>query len=71
MSNQHHLGLNLIVYLVMFIGIFVYYLPSWIALNRNRKRFLWLFGLNCALGWTGLGWLIALYWAFYEEAEEN
>ena len=46
------------------VGFLLYFLPSFVAFNRghhNRKAIL---VLNLFLGWSGLGWIIALIWSF-------
>jgi hypothetical protein len=41
--------------------VFLYFLPSFIA--RDRHSFAGIFLLNFFLGWTFVGWIIALIWA--------
>jgi hypothetical protein len=45
------------------IGFVMYFLPSLIALLRNKRDTLSIFLLNFFLGWTCIGWVIALVWA--------
>lgn len=40
----------------------VYFMPSLIAVMR-RKQFVGILILNLFLGWTILGWVVALIWA--------
>jgi hypothetical protein len=40
---------------------FLYFLPSLIGLHKRHSLAIFLF--NFFLGWTGIGWLIALLWA--------
>ena len=49
--------------LCVLIGIFVYFLPSFIASNRNHKNIAAIFVLNLLLGWMLLGWIVALIWS--------
>ena len=42
----------------------LYFLPAIIADRRKRHDLLTLALFNACLGWTGLGWLIAICWAF-------
>ena len=44
-----------------FVLIFIYFIPSILA--RDKFQFKLIFLLNLLLGWTGLGWLISLFWA--------
>ena len=44
-------------------GFVMYFLPSIIALIRSKRDLLSIFLLNFFLGWTMIGWIIALVWA--------
>jgi len=41
----------------------MYFLPSIIALARSKRDLLAIFLLNFFLGWTVIGWIVALIWA--------
>jgi hypothetical protein len=41
-------------------GLFLYFLPSIIAFARNKRDTTSILVLNFLLGWTALGWVIAL-----------
>ncbi|MBC8747033.1 hypothetical protein OKW43_002024 [Paraburkholderia sp. WC7.3g] len=41
----------------------LYFLPAIIADRRKRRDVLTLALFNACLGWTVLGWVLALYWA--------
>ena len=41
----------------------MYFLPSIIALARNKRDLLAIFLLNLFLGWSVIGWIVALVWA--------
>ncbi len=41
----------------------LYFLPSIIALARNKRDTLAIFLLNFFLGWSVIGWIVALVWA--------
>jgi hypothetical protein len=43
----------------------VYFAPSIVADRRGRRNVLLLALMNALLGWTIVGWLAALYWAFH------
>ena len=45
------------------LGLAVYFLPTIIALARKRRNTLAIFLLNFFLGWTLIGWVVALVWA--------
>lgn len=44
-------------------GLVMYFLPSIIALARSKRDLLSIFLLNFFLGWTFIGWIVALVWA--------
>jgi hypothetical protein len=48
-----------------FIGFWtlMYFLPSIIALARSKRDTLAIFLLNLFLGWSVIGWVVALIWA--------
>jgi hypothetical protein len=41
----------------------MYFLPSIIALARSKRDLLSIFLLNLFLGWSVIGWIVALVWA--------
>jgi hypothetical protein len=44
-------------------GFVLYFLPSILALARNKRDTVSIFVLNFLLGWTAIGWVVALVWA--------
>jgi len=44
-------------------GFVMYFLPAILALARNKRDTLSIFLLNLFLGWTLIGWVVALVWA--------
>jgi hypothetical protein len=44
-------------------GFVLYFLPSIIAVARSKRDIASIFVLNLFLGWTAIGWVIALVWA--------
>lgn len=44
-------------------GFVLYFLPSIIALARSKRDTVSILLLNLFLGWTAIGWVIALVWA--------
>lgn len=47
----------------VFAALALYFLPAIVADRRRRRDVLTIALFNACLGWTGFGWLIALYWA--------
>jgi hypothetical protein len=44
-------------------GFLMYFLPSIIAFGRHKRDTTSIVLLNFFLGWTMIGWVIALVWA--------
>jgi hypothetical protein len=44
-------------------GFVSYFLPSIIALARSKRDITAIVLLNLFLGWTVIGWIVALVWA--------
>jgi hypothetical protein len=44
-------------------GFVMYFLPSIIALARSKRDIAAIVLLNFFLGWTLIGWVVALVWA--------
>ena len=42
---------------------FLYFLPTIVAMSRGHRSYGGILVLNLFLGWTFIGWLIALVWA--------
>jgi len=45
----------------------IHFLPTIIAALRNGRSVVGIFLLNLFLGWTVIGWVIALIWALTNE----
>jgi Superinfection immunity protein len=50
------------------LGFVLYFLPSILALARNKRDTVSIFVLNFLLGWTAIGWVVALVWALKVDA---
>lgn len=44
-------------------GFVMYFLPSIVALARSKRDLAGIIVLNFFLGWTMIGWVVALVWA--------
>jgi hypothetical protein len=44
-------------------GFVMYFLPSILALARSKRDIAAIVLLNFFLGWTMIGWVVALVWA--------
>jgi len=49
-------------------GFVLYFLPAIIAFARSKRDSGRILLLNFLLGWTAIGWVIALVWALKEDA---
>jgi Superinfection immunity protein len=49
-------------------GFVLYFLPSIVALARSKRDTTAIIALNLFLGWTAIGWVIALVWALKTDA---
>lgn len=56
------IGLSIIILLIAF-----YFLPTIISGVKGKKNSVAIFFLNLLLGWTVLGWIIALVWALTQD----
>lgn len=45
-------------------GFLMYFLPTIVAFARSKRDTTSILLLNLFLGWTLIGWIIALVWAF-------
>jgi hypothetical protein len=48
---------------ILVLAALVYFLPTVIALARGHHNGFAIFLTNLLLGWTMIGWLIALIWS--------
>lgn len=55
--------------LVVLLGVAMYFLPSLVAIERRKQNGAAIFLLNLLLGWTLLGWVVALVWATTRDAQ--
>jgi hypothetical protein len=55
-------GAFFVVILAVFFGG-AYFIPASIAFYRGHQSVLGVFLLNFFLGWTFVGWIVALVWA--------
>ena len=51
------------VALIPLLIIFIYFLPTAVAIGSRRSNFQSTFIVNLLFGWTIAGWIVALFWA--------
>jgi len=49
------------------VGLVIYFIPSWVAIRRDHRNVKSIIVLDLFLGWTLVGWVLALVWALYED----
>ena len=73
-------GIIVLLIKALILGVFaiglillllLYFLPSIFAFNREKRNAVAIFALNLCLGWTLIGWVIALVWALTYEENKN
>ena len=73
-KSQPIIGASLmLIALVLAIaaGIFVYFIPTFIAKSRKHESFGWILFLNLFFGWTVLLWVALILWAGLGNKEEE
>ncbi|HEX8247166.1 MAG TPA: superinfection immunity protein [Pyrinomonadaceae bacterium] len=66
-------GIVIVMFLVLLGGI-IYFLPTIIAGSNGHNNFAIIFLLNLFLGWSFIGWIIAVIWSVIvvgEKAKNN
>jgi len=49
--------------IIAIIGLGIYFLPTFVAVVEGNKNTAAILILNLLLGWTLIGWVVALVWA--------
>ncbi len=57
--------------LFLAMGVFLYFLPTIVAVSRKHQNAAAIAMLNILLGWTFLGWVVAIVWAFTESRSRD
>lgn len=55
--------MEFIIFILLILGVIVYFIPALVANNHQHPQTGAITILNLFLGWTLLGWVIALVWA--------
>jgi hypothetical protein len=61
-AQDHAAGAGLVCFAA--IILLFYFLPAFVAGTRGHQNTAAIFVLNLFLGWTFVGWVVALVWAF-------
>ena len=70
-SNNAGVGILILGLVVFAVLVVLYFLPAIIASKRNHSNVASISILNLFLGWTFLGWIGALVWAFSDNTRER
>jgi len=57
--------------LIFAVAVFIYFIPSLVALRREANADAAIIAFNIFLGWTAIGWGAALIWALSAETVEG
>ena len=49
--------------LILAVGGILYMIPTWIAFKVNHEDSLWIMLINIFAGWTGIAWILLLFWS--------
>jgi type VI protein secretion system component VasK len=64
-------NINLFLILILCFGLVIYFIPTIIASCNKCENFSAIFVLNLFLGWTFIGWTIALVWSFVNNEKKD
>lgn len=59
----------LLLMAVLLVAGLLYFLPTLIAAKRNHRNLASIAIVNVFLGWSLLGWIVALAWSFSSNVE--
>lgn len=63
--------IGVILFLILlFFGLAFYFLPTIVAVVGKHRQAAAIFVLNLLAGWTFIGWVVAMVWAFIESRPE-
>ena len=54
--------------LLLIVAAVLYFVPTLIACGKGKRNAFAIFALNLLLGWTFLGWVLALIWSLTNDA---
>lgn len=56
---------------LIFLFLFIYFVPTFLADECSTKKFKAVLVFNILLGWTVIGWVVAIIWAVTGNNEEE
>jgi hypothetical protein len=63
-GENYDTALGFALALGLFLSFLFYIIPALVAWDRRHSHLRQIWALTLLLGWTGIGWLVALIWAF-------
>jgi Superinfection immunity protein len=60
--------------MLFLLGVFLlvcYFVPAFVAVSRSHRNTASIVILNIFLGWTFIGWLVALVWSFTNDPQTS
>ena len=62
-SSSPSLQHSLIIAIIAAFCLLFYFIPTFVAYNRSHQSKLAIFFMNLTLGWSVIGWIVALIWS--------
>jgi hypothetical protein len=57
-----------LIFMILFLPFLaLHFLPAIVAGMRHVRNFGWILVINIFLGWTIVGWIVALIWAIQDQ----
>jgi len=64
-------GIGVLAIVIFFGAIALYFLPTIVGISRKKKNLAPIVIINLLLGWTIIGWIVALVWALAVEVVDT
>jgi len=70
-GNTAFMTIGIAGIVLLIVGLLVYFIPSIVAMKKNHPQKVAILLLNIFLGWTFIGWVGSLVWAFIKPQSNN
>lgn len=61
---------TIIAFLLIVLIVLIYFIPALQAYQTKHRQKEAILILNLFLGWTTIGWVIALFWAYIKDRKD-